>query len=133
MTIARPAAPARKAPEPPPVHRKPSAGVAVAAAASLLPLVLMLLVVFVVPRYFSGWATQLPLTAGFGDASIIGVAIICAALLVAYVLVAINEGRLDAALQHSRSQALALGLESRERLAEFRGDRERFLSSRADR
>jgi hypothetical protein len=68
----------------PPAQRAlPSMALAVLAA--LLPLLLMLLAAFAGPRFFAAWTVQIPFTADFGAAGIIGVAIICAALLVGYV------------------------------------------------
>ena len=105
---------------------RPATILVLATIASLLPVLAMLAVVFVVPRYFAQWVAPIPLAAGFGAASIVGLAIVSAALVVAYVMVAINEGATQAAFEERRTQAVAAGFESREHLALVRnylGDR----------
>jgi predicted RND superfamily exporter protein len=94
--------------------------IALALLAALLPLLLMLLAAFAGPRFFAAWTVQIPFTAGFGAAGIIGVAIICAALLVGYVQVAISQGSVDTELGRRQADAVAIGLESRERLTKMR-------------
>lgn len=113
-----------KSAEPADVHAQPSShassSIALAALAALLPLLLMLLVAFVGPRYFEAWTAQIPFTTDFGAAGIVGVAIIFAALVVGYIMVAISEGVTDAEVARRQAEALATGYKSRERLTRVR-------------
>jgi len=97
-----------------------SSPIALAAVAALLPLLLMLLVAFVGPRYLEAWTTQMPFATDFGAAGIVGVAIIFAALVVSYIMVAISDGATDAEVARQQAQALAVGYKSRGRLARVR-------------
>lgn len=94
-----------------PLAQRALPSIALAVLAALLPLLLMLL---------AAWTVQIPFTADFGAAGIIGVAIICAALLVGYVQVAISEGTTDTELGCRQADARAIGFESHERLTKMR-------------
>lgn len=118
MPVARSSEPTVALRDPPP--RRASSSIALAVLASLLPLLLMLLVALLGPRFLAAGTVQFPFTAEFGYAGIIGVAIICAALVVGYILVAISESVTDTELGQRQAQALAIGVDSREELARVR-------------